>query len=44
MRVTLLLDTNVVIYLTTGPLADPLPSGIYRASVITEIEFRHPRL
>jgi len=32
------LDTNAVIYLQQGVLADPLPVGRYFVSVITEIE------
>ncbi len=32
------LDTNVVLYLLGGRLANPLPSGKYLISVITEIE------
>ena len=34
----MLLDTNIVLYLLGGRLADPLPSGRYFVSVITEIE------
>lgn len=34
----ILLDTNVVLYLLGGRLANPLPSGQYVVSVITEIE------
>lgn len=34
----ILLDTNVVLYLLGGRLANPLPSGQYFVSVITEIE------
>ncbi len=32
------LDTNAVLYLLMGRLADPLPPGEYVVSVITEIE------
>ena len=32
------LDTNIVIYLQKGLLAEPLPEGAYFLSVITEIE------
>ena len=34
----ILLDTNIVLYLLGGRLADPLLSGRYFVSVITEIE------
>ncbi len=34
----ILLDTNVVLYLLGGRLVNPLPSGQYLVSVITEIE------
>jgi hypothetical protein len=34
----ILLDTNVVLYFLGGRLANPLPSGRYFVSVITEIE------
>lgn len=34
----ILLDTNVVLYFLGGRLANPLPSGQYFVSVITEIE------
>jgi predicted nucleic acid-binding protein len=34
----LLLDTNAVLYVLGGQLAEPLPAGRYFASVITEIE------
>jgi predicted nucleic acid-binding protein len=34
----ILLDTNVVLYFLGGRLANPLPSGEYFVSVITEIE------
>ncbi|HEY9711458.1 MAG TPA: type II toxin-antitoxin system VapC family toxin, partial [Oculatellaceae cyanobacterium] len=33
-----LLDTNVVLYFLGGRLTNPLPSGQYFVSVITEIE------
>jgi len=33
-----LLDTNVALYLLGGRLAEPLPSGSYGLSVITEME------
>ncbi len=36
----LLLDTNAVIYLQKGLLADPLPQASYFVSVITEMELR----
>lgn len=32
------LDTNVVLYLLGGRLAEPLPSGTFAVSVITEME------
>lgn len=38
MGLTYVLDTNAVIYLQQGALADPLPEGRYYLSVITEIE------
>jgi predicted nucleic acid-binding protein len=34
----ILLDTNIVLYLLGGRLANPLPVGQYFASIITEIE------
>ena len=34
----ILLDTNVVLYFLGGRLVNPLPSGKYFVSVITEIE------
>jgi predicted nucleic acid-binding protein len=34
----ILLDTNIVLYFLGGKLANPLPSGQYFVSVITEIE------
>jgi len=34
----ILLDTNIVLYFLGGKLANPLPSGQYCLSVITEIE------
>ena len=34
----ILLDTNVVLYFLGGRLVNPLPSGQYFVSVITEIE------
>lgn len=33
-----LLDTNVIIYLLSGRLVDPLPEGDYFISVITQME------
>jgi len=33
-----LLDTNVALYLLGGQLAEPLPTGSYAVSVITEME------
>ena len=33
-----LLDTNVALYLLGGRLAEPLPTGSYAVSVITEME------
>lgn len=33
-----LLDTNVALYLLGGQLAEPLPTGTYGVSVITEME------
>jgi predicted nucleic acid-binding protein len=38
VAVTALLDTNVVLYLLGGRLAEPLPAGAYAISVITEME------
>lgn len=38
MAVTGLLDTNVALYVLGGSLAEPLPSGDYGISVITEME------
>jgi hypothetical protein len=38
MGVRAILDTNAVIYLQKGWLENPLPSGEYLISVITEIE------
>ncbi len=35
-----LLDTNIVIYLQKGWLAEPLPEGYMAISIITEIELR----
>ena len=35
-----ILDTNVVIYLQKGLLAEPLPHGSAAISIITEIELR----
>ncbi|KOP25562.1 twitching motility protein PilT [Hapalosiphon sp. MRB220] len=35
---TFILDTNIVLYFLGGRLANPLPSGQYFISVITEIE------
>lgn len=32
------LDTNIVLYLLGGRLAQPLPAGAYAMSVITEME------
>lgn len=37
-QLLILLDTNVVLYLLGGRLVNPLPSGQYLVSVITEIE------
>lgn len=34
----ILIDTNVVLYFLGGRLVNPLPSGQYFISVITEIE------
>jgi predicted nucleic acid-binding protein len=34
----ILLDTNIILYFLGGRLVDPLPSGQYFISVITEIE------
>ncbi|MCK5524547.1 MAG: type II toxin-antitoxin system VapC family toxin [Thiomargarita sp.] len=33
-----LLDTNIILYLLGGRLAEPLPEGHYYVSVMTEIE------
>ena len=33
-----LLDTNIILYLLGGRLAEPLPKGDYYVSVITEME------
>ncbi len=33
-----LLDTNIILYLLGGRLAEPLPEGNYYVSVMTEIE------
>ena len=38
MAVRLVLDTNAVLYLPGGRLADPLPRGEYYVSVISELE------
>lgn len=38
MALKLVLDTNAVLYLLGGRLAEPLPEGRYFASVITEME------
>ena len=38
MQALILLDTNIVLYFLGGKLANPLPSGQYFVSVITEIE------
>lgn len=39
------LDTNIVIYAQKGVLAEPLPSGRYFISIISEIElFSYPTL
>lgn len=38
MGLNFVLDTNAVIYLQQGVLANPLPRGHYFISVITEIE------
>ena len=38
MGMTGLLDTNVALYLLGGRLAEPLPTGSYGVSVITEME------
>ena len=32
------LDTNIVLYVLSGRLAEPLPAGKYTISVITELE------
>jgi len=37
-QLLILLDTNVVLYFLGGRLTNPLPSGQYFVSVITEIE------
>jgi hypothetical protein len=34
----IVLDTNIALYHLGGRLAAPLPSGLYHASIITEIE------
>ena len=34
----ILLDTNIILYFLGGRLVDPLPTGEYFLSVITEIE------
>jgi predicted nucleic acid-binding protein len=33
-----ILDTNIIIYLQSGLLAEPLPMGDYAVSIITEME------
>lgn len=38
MAVSTVLDTNIVLYLLGGRLAQPLPPGEYAVSVITEME------
>ncbi|WP_407900297.1 type II toxin-antitoxin system VapC family toxin [Scytonema sp. NUACC26] len=38
IQTLIVLDTNVVLYFLGGRLANPLPSGKYFVSVITEIE------
>lgn len=38
MGITHILDTNIVLYLLRGDLADPLCPGRYYVSVITEME------
>lgn len=38
MGLTHVLDTNVGVYVIDGKLAAPLPTGVFGASVITEIE------
>ena len=38
VAMTGLLDTNVALYLLGGRLAEPLPTGSYGVSVITEME------
>lgn len=38
MAITLLLDTNAVLYALGGRLAEPLPAGNYAVSVITVLE------
>ncbi len=38
MEVTAVLDTNAVIYLQKGLLAEALPVGAYSISIITEME------
>jgi predicted nucleic acid-binding protein len=34
----IVLDTNIALYYLGGRLVDPLPSGLYHASIITEME------
>ncbi|MBS0182184.1 MAG: type II toxin-antitoxin system VapC family toxin [Nitrospira sp.] len=36
--VRFVLDTNVILYLLGGRLAEPLPAGLYAISVISELE------
>jgi predicted nucleic acid-binding protein len=38
VAVTVVLDTNIVLYLLGGRLSSPLPDGDYALSVITELE------
>ncbi|MGH9397948.1 MAG: hypothetical protein ACRD18_13995 [Terriglobia bacterium] len=38
MALRAVLDTNAILYLLGGRLAQPLPPGFYFASVITEME------
>jgi predicted nucleic acid-binding protein len=38
VAVTGVLDTNIVLYMLGGRLAQPLPAGAYAISVITEME------
>lgn len=38
MELNFVLDTNAVIYAQQGKLAEPLPTGRYFASIISEIE------